>query len=93
MLTLQDCLGICQLSEEEIEAIAEHEHIPDIVAIEIAEYLVQPPDGPPQIKRIIVDDIEHAESRGDAEKADRLRLVLKHFIATHPELKNAETPN
>jgi len=31
MLTLQDCIELSELTEEEILAIAEHEHIPEMV--------------------------------------------------------------
>lgn len=85
MLTLEDCLGICELTEEEIRAIAQHEHIPEIIAAELAEYLVHEPDGTVKIKRIILDDIENEEKRGNTRKVENLRLVLAHFIATHPE--------
>jgi hypothetical protein len=32
MITLEDCVGFCGLTEEEVLAIAEHEHLPQIVA-------------------------------------------------------------
>jgi hypothetical protein len=41
------------------------------------------------IRRIIVDDIESARRHNDTEKEDRLQLVLKHFIATHPNRKKS----
>jgi len=44
MLTIEDCIGVAGLSEE-VLAIAEHEHIPQIAAIELGNYLVQTPDG------------------------------------------------
>ena len=87
MLTYEDCLGICDLTEEEIEAIAEHEHIPEIAAMELGEYLVNSEDGVPKIKKIILDDIKNAENSGDKEHATKLRKILKHFIATHPARK------
>ncbi|THB73791.1 MAG: hypothetical protein D6B28_03275 [Gammaproteobacteria bacterium] len=87
MLTYEDCLGICDLTEEEIEAIAEHEHIPEIAAMEMGEYLVNSKDGVPKIKKIILDDIKNAEDSGNTEHADKLRKILKHFIATHPSRK------
>ena len=34
MLTIQDCIELSELTEEEILAIAEHEHIPEMAAIE-----------------------------------------------------------
>jgi hypothetical protein len=85
MLTYEDCVGLSDLTEDEIEAIAEHEHIPEIVAAEFGSYLVHTDDGVPKIRRIILDDIELAERRGDAEHAMTLKLVLKHFVDTHPQ--------
>lgn len=84
MLSYQDCLALCDLTEEEVAAIAEHEHVPEIIAAEIGSYLVQSPDGAPMIRRIILDDIEAAEQRGNAARAARLKLVLKHFVENHP---------
>ncbi len=90
VLSLIDCLGLCELTEEEIQAIAVHEHVPDVVAIELAEYLIHSPEGVPMIRRIIVDDIEEARRNGHEEQVEKLQLVLKHFILTHPEY-SAET--
>jgi hypothetical protein len=84
-LTLEDCIGICDLDEDEIDAIAEHEHVPEIIAVGLAEYLIHSPDGVPKIRRMILDDIAHAEERGDVRETERLRAVLKHFVATHPQ--------
>lgn len=85
MLTLKECLQYCDLTEEEIEAIAEHENMPDLAAVEMAEYLVQTPEGVNKIRHIIFDDIRLAKEHGDIDKARRLEGVLKHFIATHPD--------
>ena len=85
MLTLQDCIALSDLTEEEIDAIAAHEHLPEIVAAELGNYIVHSPDGIPMLKAIIRDDIEAAERHGHRERALRLRLVLRHFIQTHPE--------
>jgi hypothetical protein len=85
MLTYDDCVGLCNLSEAEIEAIAMHEHIPQIAALELGNYLLCDPDGIPRIKYIIIDDIEHAEQQQDKQRVLQLKLVLKHFIDTHPE--------
>ncbi|WP_428609782.1 hypothetical protein [Sedimenticola sp.] len=85
MLTLEDCLGLCELDEEEIMAIAEHEHIPEIVALELAQYLVHLPEGTVVIKRMILDDIDHAKSCQNFAHAQALENALKHFVASHPE--------
>jgi hypothetical protein len=85
VLTLQDCIALSDLTEEEIDAIAAHEHLPEIVAAELGNYIVHSPDGVPMLKAIIQDDIQAAEQHGDHQRALRLRLVLRHFIQTHPE--------
>ena len=85
MLSYQDCVELSDLTEEEIEAIAEHEHLPEMAALELGSYLVHSPEGIPMIKRIILEDIDEERRRGDAEKVLQLKLVLKHFVDTHPE--------
>jgi hypothetical protein len=80
MLTLEDCLGLCELTEDEVRAIAEHEHIPEMAAVELGNYLVHCPDGDLCIKRMILDDIAAAPR----ERALALKLVLRNFIAQHP---------
>ncbi len=85
MLTYEDCLGLCDLTEEEIEAIAVHENIPEIVALELGNYLVHDKDGVPRIKKIIIDNIEAAKACDDQQQVVLLKKVLKHFVVSHPE--------
>jgi hypothetical protein len=40
MITLEDCLAFCGLTGEEVLAIAEHEHLPEIAATALANYLL-----------------------------------------------------
>ena len=79
MLCLEDCLAFCDLSEEEVLAIAQHEHIPEMAAIELGHYLVHAPDGEMRIKRIILDDVAEAAKRGDRVRELALKLVLRNF--------------
>jgi hypothetical protein len=81
MLTLADCIALSELREDEIEAIAEHAHLPEIIAAELGCYLVHSEDGRTLIKAIIRDDIEAARERGDFRHAAKLRLVLSRFLA------------
>lgn len=84
MLTYQECLDMCGLSEEEIEAIAEHERLDPMIAMALGDYLVTHNEET-RIKTIILDDIRRAERTGNHSHAEALRKVLKHFLATHPE--------
>lgn len=83
MLTYEECLDMCDITQDEVSAIAEHEHVDPIIALAIGQYLCCH-DGESKIKKIILDDIKHAEKTGNAAHADVLKKVLAHFIATHP---------
>ena len=83
MLTWEDCVGLCDLSEDEIRAIAVHEHIPLIAAVEFGHYLVHTPHGAPRISRMIVDDIKAAQVAGDRMEELKLKAVLRHFVDQH----------
>lgn len=79
MLTYEDCLGMTDLTQEEVEAIAEHEHCHQILALELGNYLVHSAEGQPRIRRMILDDIATAEARANVAQAAKLKLVLKRF--------------
>lgn len=83
MLTFEDCLGLSDLTEDEILAIAEHEHIPELAALEMGNYLLRTPGGERQLKRIILDDIAAARRAGDIPHAATLKLVLRHYCQEH----------
>jgi predicted transcriptional regulator of viral defense system len=85
MLTIQDCIELSGLSEEEILAIAEHEHVPEMIAVELGNYLVQTATGEKRIKAMIVDDMRAARERGDHVHVLKLKLCLRHFLEHHAE--------
>lgn len=84
MLSLEDCIALCELTEDEVLAIAEHEHIPEMAALELGNYLVHLPGGEMRIKSIIRDDIARACACGDRARELALRLVLRNFVLGHP---------
>ena len=84
MLTLEDCIALSDLTDEDIRAIAEHERIPLMAAAELGGYLIHRPDGEMCLKMIIRDDLEAAQARGDLLHALALKLALRRFIAEHP---------
>ena len=85
MLCLEDCIALSSLTEEEVAAIAEHEHLPMMVAAELGNYLVQTPDGSRCIKEMIRDDIRVAHESDNLVHELTLKLVLHHYLACHPE--------
>lgn len=92
MLSIEDCIAFSELSEEEILAIAEHEHIPEIVAAEMGNYLVHTPDGEVRVRAIIVDDIREAQRCENRERALALKLILKHYLGGHPVAEQRQKP-
>lgn len=86
MLTYEECLEMSDLTADEVDAIAEHEHMDPMIAMALGHYLITH-DGEQKIKKIIMDDIEKAERAKNYAHADVLRKVLEHFLATHPENK------
>jgi len=85
MITIEDCLALSDLTEEEVDAIAEHEHLPEIIAAELGNYLAHLPGGVEQIRRMIRDDVAASSLRGDQRHAFNLSLVLMHFCREHPD--------
>lgn len=83
MLTFEDCLGLSELSEDEILAIAEHENIPEVAALEMGNYLVHTPQGEKELKRFILDDINAARKAGNVPHAATLKRVLRRYCQEH----------
>ena len=69
---------------EEVLAIAQHEHIPEMAAVEMGNYLAHTPGGEMRIKAIIRDDIAEAAAAGDRPRELALKLVLRNFVLQHP---------
>lgn len=84
MISLEDCVELCGLTEDEVRAIAQHEHLPEIVAAELGNYLVSTPEGELCIKSMILDDIGNAAAAGNRARELALKLVLRRFIVQHP---------
>ena len=85
MISLEDCIGLCGLDEDEVAAISEHEHIPDIAAAALANYLLTQPHGGETIRTMIIDDIHKALDEVRIEHAAELFMALRHFLEHHPE--------
>ena len=85
MLTFEDCLALCELTEDEVDAIAEHEQVSETVAVELGNYLIQGPDGQVLIEHMIVEDIQAAGRRGDLAHAAHLKQTLRRFIEAHSQ--------
>ena len=92
MITLEDCIAFSGLTEEEVLAIAEHEHLPEIAAAALAQYLLSQEHSMERVRDMIVDDIREAQQRDDTVHVRTLLHVLHHFLKTHPEVRPSQHP-
>lgn len=88
MISLEDCIALCGLSEDEVLAIAEHEHVPEIAATNLARYLLDQTQGPEEIRGMIVDDIRAALRDKQTQHAAELFSALRHFLRDHPQQRS-----
>lgn len=84
MISKDDIIGMCDLDVDEIDAIAEHEHIPEVAAAALGDYLVHQAHGAEIVRDMIVEDIRSAIGRHDGAHATTLYMALQHFLTDHP---------
>ena len=84
MLSIQDVIDYCDLDRGEIEAIAEHEHIPVTVAAEMSEVLLCTPDGVCRLHSMIIENMQHALASGHFQHVKDLAETYEHLQRTHP---------
>ena len=84
MITIQDCIGLCSLTEAEVDAIAEHEHLPGMVAVELGFWLARTPEGQGRILWMIEDDIGVARSHRRWAHMRDLQDTRIQYLETHP---------
>ena len=75
MICLEDLIGFCDLTADEVHAIAEHEHIADALAAVLGAFMLQREHGP---------EIRAAVRRRDVPHARHLVSTLRHFLQQHP---------
>lgn len=85
MINENDILDMTCLTREQIAAIAEHEHIGEVMAAELGEYLMHLHHGPQKVQQMICEDIAAALHDDDPTRARGLYAALKSFLAEHPE--------
>lgn len=84
MLSIQDVIDYCDLERGEIEAIAEHEHIPVCIAAEMSEVLLCSPEGVFRLHTMIIENMQQALDAGHYEHVRDLAKTYEHLQRTHP---------
>lgn len=92
MITLEDCVAFSGLTEEEVLAIAEAEHVPEVIACGVAQYLSSHQGGDSLVRDLIVKDIRAAQADGRRQRVQELLHVLHHFLKAHSEARPAAHP-
>jgi len=87
VISLEDCIGLCGLDGEQVAAISEHEHIPEMAAAALASYLLKQPHGSETIRTMIIDDIRKALDDGRIRHAAELFMALRHFLEQNPDAR------
>lgn len=85
MITLDDIEDMTCLSRAEIDAIAEHENLPELNASALAEYMMHLHHGPQKVQQMICEDIRNALHADNLDHARELYAVLHGFLEQHPE--------
>ena len=85
ILTVQECVDMSELGNEAIRAIAEHEHIPEVVAAELGQALLKATGGIAEIRRILEENLDLAVQAGEPDKINDCKRVLEQFIASQAD--------
>ena len=85
MISIKDCLDYSDLTEDEVAAIAEHEHLPYASAAQMACALAQTEEGTEVLRCLLRNAICDAEHCRHAETLLTARRAYAQFLANHPE--------
>ena len=80
MVTLEDCIALCGLTEDEVSEMA--------VTL-LGSYLPEHEHGIDKVRDRIIDDIRQAQFYGDRENVLTLLHVLHHFLKAQADLPSA----
>jgi uncharacterized hydantoinase/oxoprolinase family protein len=83
VLSLQEVFDFSGLDEEEIHAIAKHEHVSEVCAAGLGSSLLQTKQGTADIECLMRENIEEAKSHGQPVRAEACERVLAHFKENH----------
>jgi len=83
MLTLQDCIGFSGLTPDQLEAIADHEHLDMIIAAEWAESTLERTDGEELVEHMLAEEVDYCQSHHKADRLRRYQSGLAEFHKQH----------
>ena len=94
MLSYRDCLDMAAVTEAECAAIARHEHIPAMLALELGEQLMATEAGRRRLQGMILEAVDDAQAHSRCEPCAHFSRALHDFIAkwAPPEAAGAPLP-
>jgi hypothetical protein len=89
MLTLRDCIDFSGLTDEQLEAVARHEHLSLVVAAEWVEEMAECDEGCRKLAAILAEELADERKMREFGLAGHTRHALMEFLASHPGLGKA----
>ena len=85
MISLEDLIGFCDLTPDEVQVLAEHEHVSQAAAAVLGNHLLQSERGCQRLRDMLRDEIRLAVRQHDVPRARQLVSTLRHFLHEHPD--------
>ena len=87
MLSLRDCLDHSNLSELEVDVLADYTGLPTMLAATLAGAMLQSEGGADLMLRILQDADKQASEHLDLDQRKRTKAAIERFCTVHrPEL-------
>jgi hypothetical protein len=84
MISLDECIGMSGLQEEEVAVVAEHEHVPLMIAAELAQTLLETPKGLYRLHGMFQDRLAVLAAGRDRAKERQIANLYAQFRVRHP---------
>ncbi len=84
MISIRDCIDYSDLTDDEIEVVAEHEHLPFGSAAQLACCLAQTKEGEQVLRCLLKDAVCDAKTCGRKGTLQLARRALRQFCLHHP---------
>lgn len=83
MLRFSEFSDFCDLSEEEIQTIAQEAKVSDVEACALAHAAEDNPENSRQILKLMQQHLEHVEKHADEQRSKEVHEAINHFASTH----------
>lgn len=83
MLTYEDCVDYCDLTEDEVEALRDATHIPPIEVVAMVQQYADSPRECRIMLKFLLEYLEKVEQSADSKRSHELHDAISHFAARH----------